>query len=214
MKKFFSLIAVTFMLCLVSLTAQAQYGNETATTTTTTATVTSAPDMPTPEQMEQWAKMSSPSENHKVLEAFTGKWDYTMKMWMKADSQPQESKGTSDNHWMYEGRFLVQDTKGEAMGKPFEGMGIIGYDNMREEYNFGWIDNMSTSMMVATGQYDPATKTLTESGTFACPMTGEKNRAMRSVWKIIDADHHSYEMYSTSEGQEFKMMEIMYTRAQ
>jgi hypothetical protein len=48
----------------------------------------------------------------------------------------------------------------------------------------------------ARGQFDPATKTYAESGSFSCPMTGEKDKCFRGEWKVIDHDALSHVMYS------------------
>ena len=176
----------------------------------------SAPAM-TPEQqakMEEMKKLGSPNENHKVLEPIVGKWTATTKMWMAPGAQPEESTGTSDNHWIMGGRFVQQDYKGTMMGQPFEGMGVMGYDNIRAEYTSLWFDNMATGVMVGSSQFDAATKAFNGNATMSCPMTGEKNRAMRNVCKIVDNDHLTHEMYmNDKDGKEFKAMEISYTRA-
>ena len=98
---------------------------------------------------------------------------------------------------------------------PCEGIGFLGYTNLRQEYQSVWFDNMMTGMMVGTGEFDAATKTLTDEGDFSCPVTGETHRWYRTAWTVVDPDHTTYESYSrTPEGREFKSMEIRYTRAQ
>lgn len=165
-------------------------------------------------KMEEMKKLGAPGENHKALDALVGKWNTSVKWWMSPESKPEESQGTSDNHWILGGRFVQEDFKGTSMGQPFEGMGLMGYDNIRAEYTSLWLDNMATGIMTGTGQYDAATKTFTKNATMSCPMTGEKNRAMRSVCKIVDNDHFTLEMYmNDKDGKEFKAMEIRYVRA-
>ena len=52
-----------------------------------------------------------------------------------------------------------------------------------------------------------------ESGTFSCPMTGERSKTFHAVWKIVDNDHYTYDMYTNAkDGKEFKNMEITYER--
>ena len=78
-----------------------------------------------------------------------------------------------------------------------------------------WLDNMITGMMRGTGQLDAATGTLTDEGDFSCPITGESHRWYRAAWTVVDQNHTTYESYArTSEGREFKSMEIHYTRTQ
>ncbi len=166
--------------------------------------------------MEAMQQLGSPSEGHKALEPFVGSWTYTLEWRMAPDAPPETMTGTAANSLILGGRFLKQAIAGTTEGHPpFEGIGFTGYDNIRKEYTSVWIDNMGTGMMVGTGQFDVATKTLTEQSDFSCPMTGEAHRKSRAVWKVVDADHHVYESHmQTPEGQEFKAMEIRYTRAQ
>jgi len=163
--------------------------------------------------MAKWRKDSSPGENHKYLEPLIGRWNHTVRYWKRIDSNPEESKGTNQNKWILGNRFLYEEIQGTFMGKPFEEIAIIGYDNLREEYNSVWIHNMRTGMMTSVGQYDLATKIFTEKGSYASPLSGEKNKTFRSLTKILDNDHYSYEMYALSpDGKEFKSMEILYER--
>ena len=165
-------------------------------------------------KMQEMMKLSAPNENHKQLEAIVGNWNHTSKWWMAPDTKPEESSGTSVNSWVMDGRFVKQEYKGQAMGKPFEGVAYFGYDNIKGEYSSVWMDNMSTTMMTSSLQFDPATKTFTEEGSFSCPMTMEKNRWFRAVMKLVDSDHYTYEMFlKGADGKEFKNMEINYERA-
>ena len=161
--------------------------------------------------MEKWKEFATPNENHKVLGTLVGNWDNTVKSWMSPDGKPEVSKGTSEIEWIMGGRFIEQAVDGTFMGQPFEGMGIMGYDNEKKQYQSIWIDNMGTGIMTGSGNYDPKTKTLTDQGTFSCPAEGQKS--YRGVTKIINKDKFTYEMYMAGpNGKEFRAMEIVYTR--
>lgn len=163
------------------------------------------------EYMAKWEAYATPGEGHKVMEQLVGNWVYDLKYWSAPNTPPEESKGTNDVKWILGNRFLEMDVNGTAMGQPFQGMGIMGYDNAKKEYVNTWIDNMGTGMMNASGTYDAETKTMTEEGTFTDPMTG--NQKFKSVTKFISPDSFSYEMYTYGpDGSEFRNMEIIYTR--
>lgn len=176
------------------------------------------PKKMTPEQqamMEKMTKLGSPSEGHKALSPFIGKWTSVVRYWMAPGGPAEESKGTNVNEWALGGRFVEQHYTGTmSNGQPFEGLGITGYDNIRGEYQSIWLDSMMTGIMYGTGSFDAAMKAVKVSGEFSCPMTGEKNRWFRFEWKVIDNDHHTYYSYAkTPDGKEFRNMEITFTRA-
>ncbi len=161
--------------------------------------------------MAKMKEYSTPNENHKVLDHFVGSWEYSLKWWMSPDAPAEESTGANEVKSILGGRFIEQITTGTMMKQPFEGRGIIGFDNLKKEYTSIWIDNMATGVMVASASYDLVAKTLTEKGNFSCPFNGQM--PFRAVTKIIDEDTHLYEMYTNDKnGKEFKSMEITYKR--
>ena len=169
---------------------------------------------PMDEKMMEAMKLMAPSEGHRKLDALIGNFKAKTTMWMDAAAAPQVSEATSENKWILDGRFVQQTFKGEFMGKPFEGMGIIGYDNVGKEYISIWLDSIATGVMKSTGQYDEATKTFSEEGTFSCPLTGKKDNAHKAVTQVVDANHHTFEMWhdDVKTGKNYKAMEISYER--
>lgn len=171
-----------------------------------------APDL-SPEKMAEMEKFSTPGEGHRKLDPLAGKFKAKTTWKMNAGAPAQISEGTTETKWILDGRFIQQTFKGEMMGKPFEGINIIGYDNFTKQYNSIWIDSMATGMVKATAEYDDASKTFREKGSFSCPVTGKKNESYKATTQMIDADHYTYEMWHEDEnGKEFKAMEIQYER--
>jgi hypothetical protein len=164
--------------------------------------------------MAKAKEFGTPGAEHEILKPLEGNWTAASRFWMKPGDKEQKSSGTSSMSWTMGGRFLKQEFKGDWMGQAFEGLGYLGYDKMKKEYVSVWMDNMATGMFQGTGQYDAATKTLTESGNFSCPATGEKDMWFRTEWKIVNNDKNIYSMYMKDPaGKEFKSMEIVYKRA-
>jgi hypothetical protein len=164
-------------------------------------------------KMQKFMDYATPSEGHKILKDMEGNWAFTMKSWMEPGAQPEESKGKSVNKLIMNGKFIQQDVTGTAMGKPFKGMGLMGFNNMKKAYETTWIDNMGTGMMKGTATWDSNGKTIAEKGEFSCPMTDDKERDYRSQTKFTAKNMYTYEMYTNGpDGKEFKMMEINYKR--
>lgn len=171
------------------------------------------PNMDPDAMMKEWAKMNGPSESHKVFEKYVGKWETTAKMWMDPSAPPSEEKGgMTEFSLMMGGRFLVQKTTSTMMGMPFEGFGTTGYDNFRKHYVSTWIDNISTATMMMTGNMKDA-NTMELTGLMDEPMTGEKDKKVRSMETWTDNDHFAWSMYDNIPGKgEVKVMELNYSR--
>ena len=173
-------------------------------------------DIPSEEQMQQMMALMMPGENHKVLDSLVGTWDYSMSHRMTPEAPMEITSGMSEIEWILNGRQLKQKVSGtiEMNGEThnFEGIGLIGFDNMKGEYTSIWIDNVGTGTMVSTGAYDPESNTITEKGSHMCPIQG-KEISFRSEVKFGDENHFTYTMYDlNSYDKPFKSMEIEYTR--
>lgn len=201
-----SLVSQVFAVCLTTIIAVAPAYAETAKGT---------PDEVAIKKMKE---LGMPGEQHKVLDALAGSWNYTVTYKMAPDAPEEISSGTSNSQWILDGRFIQQKVSGtmdmnkDGKTEKFEGVGLIGHDNVTGKYRSIWVDNVSTGMMTASGTYDAATKTIKESGHYSCPVKGEEVK-FNSELHFTDADHHTYTMYDqTPEGQTYKSMEIKYTR--
>ena len=164
--------------------------------------------------MEAWQKASTPGEAHKRLaEQFEGTWDTKQSMWMDPSAPPSIDTGRSVNTAVFGGRQLRMDFKGAWMGQAFDGLGFSGYDNVKGKYISSWMDSMSTGLFVAEGDYDPASKTYTYQGQMPDPMKPGSSVPIRNVVRVVDKDHHVFEMYESRDGKQVKTMQIEYSRA-
>jgi hypothetical protein len=161
---------------------------------------------------EAWAKAMAPGKPHASLAEEAGDWRYTVTMWEAPGAQPTTLKGVSTKKMVMGGRFLEEELTGEYKEQPFHGHGITGFDNVTQEYQSIWLDNMGTGLQWYTGR-DDANGTRTYTSTMRDPVTG-RAASMRSVARTIDKDHHTYESYVTlPDGKEMLQMRVEYTRA-
>ncbi len=171
---------------------------------------------PSPEQMQAmmaaWQKHATPGEAHKKLAKSVGKWNAVVKMQMGPGAPPMQSKGTADFAPMFGGRFVRQTFTGSFMGQTFQGEGLMGYDNFKKQYFSTWCDNMSTSIMLSWSTAEDA-KTVTYVGDMDEPMTGERGKKVKSATRWVDDNTMVYESWDKAGGQEWKALEITYTRA-
>ncbi len=156
--------------------------------------------------MEAYMKLAATNENHAYLAKFAGEWDISTTAWMQPGAPPQTSKGSSQSEMILGGRFLKMRFKGTMFGQPFEGIQIVGYDNMKKKIISFWVDSTSTAFFLTEGMLDAATKTATETGNWADPMGG--TMGVKAVTKMVTPDEYTYEMYMIGpDGKEFKSME-------
>lgn len=187
---------------------------------------------PSPEEMQKamaaYMKLGQPGPNHRHLEPLIGKWDTVSRMWMAGpDQPPTESKGTAENRWVLDGRFMLSEAESlmqmpnpadpeHPMKVPFKGMGLTGYNNFRNTYFGSWADNMGTQMLTFKGTRNP------QSGEFVyygemdepyLPGIGQVvGRYVRYVTRIINKNKHVLEVYDLHVGEGYKAFEIVYTR--
>lgn len=160
--------------------------------------------------MAAWQKAMTPGEPHRQLAELEGTWDAEMKMWMDPEGEPMTQRMTAERRMIMDGRFLEETFSGSFMGEPFRGYGLIGFDNVSGRYESLWVDNHSTSMLQAEGEWDEAEDALVFRGVYTDPATGEEKKT-RSVWRTGD-DPEVYTMYESADGEEWvKTMEIVLT---
>jgi hypothetical protein len=172
------------------------------------------PEM-TPEEkaeMEAYMKAGTPGPQHQQLASTAGSYDMKVKGWHDPKQPPSEDTGTATRTMSLDGRVLVEEVTSTMMGMPFNGHGMMGYDNVSGKYWSTWNDSMSTGLMVSQGTCDPTGKTCTFTGTWNDPVKkGPLKSRMTTKWTSPTTE--VFEMYGPGkDGKEFKMMEITYTK--
>jgi len=187
--------------------------------------------MPSPEEMKKmqegmkkWMEAMSPGKHHEALEHFVGTWNTTTKMyWGGPGSPAMETKGTSDIRWVLGKRFLREEHHGEMMMPddsgsmemkkvPYEGIGTMGYDKLRNLYVSTWISNMSTGLMTMKGTADPSGKVFRAWGEMDEPMLDVYGRYVKFVTRIISEDKHVFEIIDLHASDDYQVVEITYER--
>ena len=170
-----------------------------------------AKEMDPQAMMEVWKKLAMPGEPHKLFASLAGSWTTTTKEWMEPGKPPTESTGTAEMKMLLDGRFLYQEYNAQMMGQPFSGVGIDAYDNMTKKYVTAWIDTMGTGIFMMEGTASTDGKTITLKGSH--PEPGGGRMSHRAVWKIVDNNTQTFDMYGAHHGgKEMKVLEITYMR--
>jgi hypothetical protein len=160
-------------------------------------------DAPSPEMMARMA----PGPMHAKLEPLIGSWKMTGKWRMTPDAPWEEFEADVERKWILGKRFIEETVTSEFMGQPFEGVGIVGYDNTREQFTMVWLENMATSTFVSTGKLEGGN--ITFEGVNSDAWTGEKNKWGKSVVSLTP-DNQTFKGYCKDEsGKEFQNMEML-----
>jgi hypothetical protein len=156
--------------------------------------------------MAAYMKMGAVTENHEFLKKYAGNWDCQVKGWMAPGQPPTVSRGSFLGEMILDGRFLMMNFKGEMFGQPFNGLQIVGFDNMQNKYITLWIDNSSTFFFTTTGTRQD--NVISESGLWPDALTGAQSAVKaRTTW--VGADEYTYEQFMVMpDGSEFKSMEM------
>jgi hypothetical protein len=161
--------------------------------------------------MDLYKKLATPGEPHKLFASLAGSWTTKTKEWMEAGKPPMQSEGTVEMKMLLDGRYLQQEYQGTMMGQPFTGISINAYDNLTKHYATTWMSTTGTNIFIMEGTASADGKTITLNGQHAVPGGGQMTH--RAVWKIIDNNNQTFDMYGAHHGgKEMKMMEIVYQR--
>ncbi|MHC4224108.1 MAG: DUF1579 family protein [Planctomycetota bacterium] len=166
------------------------------------------------EWMQLWQKYATPGEHHQELARFIGKWTVDSKMFMQPGVPPMTSKGSAEFKWLMPNRWLAQEYTGSMMGMPYTGFGITGWDNYKKKQVQVWVDTLSTDMKAAEGVVvDPKGQVQVLYGTMDEYLTGEHDKIVKYVTRIIDQDKFVFEIWDMGMGPDGgRVIELTYTR--
>jgi hypothetical protein len=162
----------------------------------------------TDDMMQQLMALHRPGPAQAALEPLVGSWSVATKTWM-GPGDPVESEGTAEHTWTMDGRVLRQSFEGTFAGMPFSGVGYLAHDNFKKEYQNVWMDSFSSGFGFHTGSANDDGTVFTLHGTWAGPM-GTFDQ--RYVWTIVDENTLRMESFARQGEQEWKEMELTYTR--
>ena len=164
------------------------------TATLILAAATALAGDPSPdEMMKAYLEAAKPGAPHERLAEKAGTWHCTMRSWMDPAGEPMVSHGTEEARMILGGRYLETAYSGEMMGMPFEGRGVMGYDNGKQKYVGTWYDSMGTGIMSYEGDYDATQDALVCHGEYVDPVTGQTQHT-KLVTRELGPDRHVFEM--------------------
>jgi hypothetical protein len=158
---------------------------------------------------------ATPGPMHKFLCEGAGTWKGKNTMWMGEGAPPVQSDSKAVVTPFLDNRFTRVEVSGDMPGMGmFSGFGVYGYDNVAKQFQCTWMDSMGTGMATGTGELSADGKTMTWTLTYNCPIQ-KKPVSFKEVDRITGKDTRTMEMWGNDPktGKEFKMMEVLQTRA-
>lgn len=159
-----------------------------------------------------WDRAAEPGPWHAFLARRAGRWNVAGSIWNEPGGQPARSTGESRLEMMLGGRFLQERHKGRVEGRPYEGLGLLGFDNADSTVTIVWLDNLGTRTAVLGGPAGAPGEPLELRGTYTDPASG-RTVSLRLVITWDGADRQRWEYFGAPEGfDEARLMELVYTR--
>ncbi len=163
--------------------------------------------------MAKARKFTEPGPHHKELARMIGKWDFEMRFFMGDKASPTE-KGTSETKWLMDGRWLMTESRGNMMGRPYTAAMIMGYDNFKQSFVTTAVSSVDTAMNHSEGDMDPGGNVLITYGTLDEYLTGENDKMVKYVWRFVSDDKIVWEIHDLPIGEKnTKVVEFTFTRA-
>lgn len=166
---------------------------------------TTAPTVPKPQPV---------GNEHKILGALAGHWKAKMHPVPDGATKPApDTEGTAEGKLVMGGRFAEVSHQGLLNGQPFEGMMLLGFDNVINRYTSAWVDNTTNGIVHFVGTFDAAKKQLTMTAHYSDPAT-RRLTLSKVVLTFVDANSWLYDEYiAHAVGEkETHTMSIKFTR--
>ncbi len=158
---------------------------------------------------EEEMRAAQPGPVHKQLAKRAG--EYTTRTHFTAPGAPaQDFDGTAKITPVLEGRFLLEEYAGTLLGKPVQGMRLLGYNNHSKKYEGIWTYTRSTGIMRLVGIGDADGKTIKLTATYDGP---SGKQTLHVAIRGVDDDHFIVELISKKpDGSTGSSLVTTYTR--
>ena len=173
-------------------------------------------------EMPAWVQRGLPGPGHITLQRLAGTWRVENSVYIAVGTRDKPAVSSDlicRRDWVGDGRYLRDVTEGTIAGGRYWRMGLLGYSNMDDRYEWVTIDGFNANMMIYLGapRTGPATPismsgVFTDQGVFG-EQTAGKPVGMRTVIRIESGDRHVFELYFTPPvEQELLVDRKVYTR--
>ncbi len=156
-------------------------------------------------------ELMKPGPEHALLAKYVGTWDVSFTHWMQKDAEPEKAEGKAVFSSVFDGRYIREEFTSEFHGKPFLGVGILGFNRLENRFVLTWYDNAGTGILYTTGTPSTNGRDMTFQGTQSMPKK-QGPTMVRHVYSMESDDRFTTTVFSEDKGNEWKGMEIIYVR--
>jgi Protein of unknown function (DUF1579) len=191
--------ALLLMVAAVPLSAQENAGQ------------TATPQAKLEDTLVRYIAASQPGPDHRTFAPLEGSWSFQATV-NQLDQASVMVNGTSENHFILGGRFLLCEAKSGEGLKSAEMMTLYGFDNRKRQYFGVGMSSLASYALQPWGNYDGVNRSFVLSGRERDETTGQ-TLAYRILVRIEDADHHSLQLFYDLPGRApYKVIEALFTR--
>lgn len=179
---------------------------------------------PQPEEPPVMVRNGLPGPAHHRLDALAGDWTVEMSTFIAGGTPEKPLAGQNVvSHWGWlektGNRFIQEEIEGTVNGGPYYRLGVLGYSNMDQRYEFNTFDRINATVMSYRGAHGSGDRPeITVSGEFTDQgVLGDayigKTIAMRTVIRFETPDRNVLELYFTPPGEPERLADRkVYTR--
>jgi len=170
------------------------------------AALVAATFLPAQDTKKPTAPPNPKTPAHEALANLAGDWQSIWKMaampGVPGMENPTESTGTEHAELICNGLWLKSTIDSTYLGKPFQGVWLVGYDPFAKQYQSIWVSSQDEPPCVGNGTFDEKTKTWTFTG-------NSPKGPVRFQYVFTDADNSTETCFLVApDGKETQCMQI------
>ena len=155
--------------------------------------------------VDQAAKTTS---HHKTFKSVRGRYEQTIKWWRAPGAPADESVSLADAEWILGQRFMKLEFEGKWLGKSFQAVLLLGYDNTMQQYTAVWMDTLGTRTLMANGAVEEGGSAIAYNGEYVDPTSGGTVKFRGTLQMPDKKGGTKIEMYRTApDGTEYKFLD-------
>ncbi len=133
------------------------------------------------EDLRALREAGKPNQVHDYLGRMVGNWKVRGFARISPDKNPEMISGAAKFEWILGRRFLQQEFNSRNLDLPFQGLGLLGYDVIRNEVTAVWCDTSNTGIANLTGKVEDGGRRISLNLSQTSLENGERIKARAEI---------------------------------